>query len=183
MDGKNKSGGRPRGAKNYKNEVLIKIIAGILPNGQYGWDQVAAAYMASAKEDIICDKDDLKKHWVRALCNGMKMPTGGTGQKGERIHKCIAIERLILDKTHSGMLGLSPDGDTGLKDDGSAQAAKIKVSSANCTRPSMIIPPRFQGGMKPCRTSLLWTYPPLLRPPPAKMTMMRMMNWLGSNWS
>ena len=52
MAGTNKSGGRPRGAKNYKNEVLINIIAGILPNGQYWWDQVAAAYMASAKEDI-----------------------------------------------------------------------------------------------------------------------------------
>jgi hypothetical protein len=41
----------------------------------------------------------------------MKKPTGGTGEKGERIHKCIHIERLILDKTHSGILGLSPDGE------------------------------------------------------------------------
>jgi hypothetical protein len=41
----------------------------------------------------------------------MKKPTGGTGEKGERIQKCIAIEKLILDKTHSGILGLSPDED------------------------------------------------------------------------
>ena len=40
MAGPNK-GGHPRGAKNYKNEVLINIIAGTLPNGQYGWDQAA----------------------------------------------------------------------------------------------------------------------------------------------
>ena len=49
----------------------------------------------------------------------MKKPTGGTGEKGERIFKCIAIERLILDKTHSGILGLSPDGDADSKDSGS----------------------------------------------------------------
>jgi hypothetical protein len=41
----------------------------------------------------------------------MKKPTGGTGEKGERIHKRITIERLILDKTHLGILGLSPDED------------------------------------------------------------------------
>ncbi len=77
----------------------------------YGWDQVAAAYMTAAKEDNLRDTDDLKRHWVKTLCNGMKKPTGGTGEKGERIHKCIVIERLILDKTHSGILGLSPDED------------------------------------------------------------------------
>ena len=119
MAGPANKGGRPRGAKNYKNEVLINIIAGILPNGLYGWEQVAAAYMTAAKEDILRDTDDLKRHWVKTLCNGMKKPTGGTGEKGERIFKCIAIERLILDKTHSGILGLSPDGDADSKDSGS----------------------------------------------------------------
>jgi hypothetical protein len=49
----------------------------------------------------------------------MKKPTGGTGEKGERIYKCIAIKRLILDKTHSGILGLSPDGDADAKDSSS----------------------------------------------------------------
>ena len=67
--------------------------------------------MTAAKEENLRDTDDLKRHWVKTLCNGMKKPTGGTGEKGERIHKCIAIERLILDKTHSGILGLSPDED------------------------------------------------------------------------
>ena len=109
MAGPANNGGRRRGAKNYKNEVLTNIIAGILPNGSYGWDQVAAAYMTAAKEENLRDTDDLKRHWVKTLCNGMKKPTGGTGEKGERIHKCIAIGRLILDKTHSGILGLSPD--------------------------------------------------------------------------
>jgi hypothetical protein len=70
MAGPANMGGHPRGAKNYKNEVLINIIAGILPNGLYGWEQVAAAYMTAAKEDILRDTDDLKRHWVKTLCNG-----------------------------------------------------------------------------------------------------------------
>jgi hypothetical protein len=113
MAGSANNGGRRSGAKNYKNKVLTNIIAGILilPNGQYGWYQVATAYMTAAKEENLRDTDDLKRHWVKTLCNGMKKPTGGTGEKGERIQKCIAIEKLILDKTHSGILGLSPDED------------------------------------------------------------------------
>ena len=63
-------GGCPRGAKNYKHEDLINIIAGILPNGLNGWEQVAAAYMTAAKEDILRDTDNLKRHWVKTLCNG-----------------------------------------------------------------------------------------------------------------
>jgi hypothetical protein len=31
-------------AFKYKNEVLIKIIAEVLPNGEYGWQAVAFAY-------------------------------------------------------------------------------------------------------------------------------------------
>jgi hypothetical protein len=82
MAGQANKGGRPRGSKNYKNVVLINIIAGILPNGQYGWDQATAAYMTAANKDILCDMDDLKRHRVKTLCNGIKKPTGGTGEKG-----------------------------------------------------------------------------------------------------
>jgi hypothetical protein len=144
MAGPNK-GGHPRGAKNYKNEVLINIIAGTLPNDQYGWEQDAAAYMTTAKEDTIRDTDDLKRHWIKNLCNGMKKPTAGTGQIGERIHKCITIKRLILNKTHSGLLGLSPDGHANLEDE---------VTGTTRTSPSTMIPPGLHG-MKPRQASLL----------------------------
>ncbi len=117
-------------AKNYKNKVLINIIAGVLPNGQYGWDQVTAAYMTTAKEDILLDTADLKRHWVKTLCNGIKKPTGGTGERGERIHKCIAIKRLILDKTHLGIFGLSPDRDADSKDGGSSSDTSFNNYSA-----------------------------------------------------
>ena len=53
------------------------------------------------------DTSDLKKHWHKVLCNGGKKPTGKPGANTDRIFRCIAIERQILDKTSSGMMGAS----------------------------------------------------------------------------
>jgi hypothetical protein len=102
---------RRKGSVNYKIEVGIKVIGEILPNGEYGWQAVAIAYQSKAKEEALRDSDDLKKHWIRNLCNNMKKPTGRTGEKGDRIHRCIAIEKKIMDKTHSGMIGFSLEED------------------------------------------------------------------------
>ena len=69
--------------------------------------------------------------------NGMKKPTGGTGEKGERIQKCIAIERLILDKTHLGILGLSPDED----EEGGGSNSDTSVSFNNYSAEVVPSPP------------------------------------------
>ena len=100
---------RRKGSVNYKNEALIKIIEGILPNGEYGWDAVATAYQKVSNEEASRDTADLKEHWMRNLCNNMKKPTGGTGERGDRINRCIAIERKIMEKTNSGLLGFSSE--------------------------------------------------------------------------
>ncbi len=92
---------------NYKNNLLICIVAEILPNGEYGWQAIAAAYQEALKEEAIRETDDLKRHWVKNLCNGMNKPTGRRGEPSDHIHKCIAIERLILNKTHLGLCGVS----------------------------------------------------------------------------
>jgi hypothetical protein len=39
-----------KGSVTYKNEVLIKIVSDILPNGEYGWQAVALAYLNETKE-------------------------------------------------------------------------------------------------------------------------------------
>ena len=49
----------------------------------------------------------MKKHWHKVLCNGGKKPTEKPGANTDRIFCCIAIERQILDKTSSGMMGAS----------------------------------------------------------------------------
>jgi hypothetical protein len=41
----------------------------------------------------------------------MKKPTGQTGENGDRICQCIAIEKKIIKKTHSGFLRHSSDKD------------------------------------------------------------------------
>ena len=86
---------RRKGAVNYKNNVLIKIVGKILPNGEYGWQAVANAYQVTAKEETIRDMTDLKKHWMRNLFNNMKKPTGRTGENDNRIHWCMAIEKKL----------------------------------------------------------------------------------------
>jgi hypothetical protein len=100
--------GRAKGAVNYQNKVLIPIISQMLPNSSLGWQAVAIAYHEKSKESAVHDGEAVKTHWVKKLCNGMKKPTGKTGENGDRIHECIEIERRIMEKTHSGMLGLGP---------------------------------------------------------------------------
>ncbi len=90
---------RKKGSVNYKNELLIDIVADVLPNGEYDWQTIALAYQEQSKEEILHDSTDMKKHWIKVLCNGMKKPTGGTGEAGDRIHRCMAIEKRILKKT------------------------------------------------------------------------------------
>ena len=84
---------RKKGSVNYKNDLLIDIVGKFLPNGEYGWQTVALAYQEMSKEDNVRDSADMKKHWLKTLCNGMKKPTGRTGESGDRIHRCMAIEK------------------------------------------------------------------------------------------
>jgi hypothetical protein len=67
---------------------------------------VALGYQEQLKEEILRNTADMKKHWIKVLCNGMKKPTGWMGEAGDRIHRCMAIEKKILKKTHSGMMGV-----------------------------------------------------------------------------
>mgnify|MGYP000276798726 CR=1 FL=1 len=87
----------------------------MLPNGEYAWQAVATAYQAESGEAELRDTTDLKKHWHKVLCNGGKKPTGKPGENTDRTHRCIAIERKIMEKTHAGMMGIqeSEDEDCG----------------------------------------------------------------------
>jgi hypothetical protein len=91
--------GRRKGAVNYENNVLIKIVGEILPNSEY-------AYQEETKEDATRDTSDLKKHWIKNVCNNMRKPTGQTGENDDRIHQCMAIEK-IYEKNSFGDDGLS----------------------------------------------------------------------------
>ena len=100
---------RRKGSVNYKNDVLIQIVSEILPNGEYGWNAVATAYQNISKEEVLRDTNDIKKHWIKNLCNNMKKPTGATGENGDRVNRCMKIEKKIMQKTNSGLLGFSSE--------------------------------------------------------------------------
>jgi hypothetical protein len=64
---------------NYKNEVLIQIWKFIFPNDELAWQAVAIAYQEASSKEKLRDWDDIKKHLIKNLCNGMKKPTGSMG--------------------------------------------------------------------------------------------------------
>jgi hypothetical protein len=84
---------------NYKNKLLINIMADILPNGEYSWQTVALAYQEQSKEEVLRDSTDMKKHLIKVLCNGMKKPMGRMGEAGDQIHWCMVIEKKLLETT------------------------------------------------------------------------------------
>jgi hypothetical protein len=86
---------RKKGSVNYKNNLLINIIEETLPNGELGWEAVAIAYQGRSIEEAKRDTTDIKKHWMKNLCNGMKKVTDWTGENGDRACRCIAIEKKI----------------------------------------------------------------------------------------
>jgi hypothetical protein len=87
---------RTKGSVNYKNKVLIKIINKLLPNGGVGWEAVCTAYFSNqSKEKALRNMTDVRKHWIKILCNNMQKRMGRTGKNGNRIHQCMLIEKKI----------------------------------------------------------------------------------------
>ena len=81
-----------------------------MPNGNEGWCLVALAYKEESGEENLRSEDDLKKNWSRKLCNTMKRPTGRMGADAkDHIKQCIVIERRILNKSSSRILGGSSE--------------------------------------------------------------------------
>jgi hypothetical protein len=60
---------RKKGSVKYNNELLVDIVADVLPNGEYDWQTIALAYQEQLKEEILRDTADMKKHWIKVLCN------------------------------------------------------------------------------------------------------------------
>jgi hypothetical protein len=100
---------RKKGSVNYKNNLLVKIIEEILPSSELGWEAVVIAYQGRSNEEAKQDTTNIKKHWMKNLCNGMKKVTVWTGENVNRICWCISIKKKIMKKTHLVFLGLLSD--------------------------------------------------------------------------
>jgi hypothetical protein len=108
-----------------------------LPNGESGWSAVALAYQEQAREKDPRNTDNLKRHWVKNLCQNMKKLTGWPGKNSDRTHRCIAIERRIMEKTHAGMMGIEESEDD--NNDSDAVVDEGELRAVNTLRRS---PPR-----------------------------------------
>ena len=136
---------RAKGMKNYKNNLLIPIVAEILPNGEFGWSAVALAYQEQAREDYPRNTDDLKCHWVKNLCQNMKKLTGWPGKNSDRTHCCIAIECKIMEKTNAGMLGIEESEDEDHDSDAVGDEGELGVVDTLCRLPPCMSKTRANG--------------------------------------
>ena len=136
---------RAKGAKNYKNDLLIPIVAEILPNGEFGWSAVALAYQEQAQEDDPRNTDDLKRHWIKNLCQNMKKPTGKPGENNDRTHRCIAIECKIMNKTHAGMMGIEESKDEDHVSDAVGDEGELGVVNTLLHSPPRVSKTRANG--------------------------------------
>ena len=60
-------GGRQPGRSNYQNNILIRIVERISPNGNEGWRLVALAYQHESGEEILCSEDDEEELGLQAV--------------------------------------------------------------------------------------------------------------------
>jgi hypothetical protein len=96
--------GRPIGASNYKNNILIEVVELYLPQGLEAWRGVALAYQRESMETVLCRGEELRDNWNKKLCNRMQNLTGKPGVKTDRIFRCIEIERCIQDEAAAAMI-------------------------------------------------------------------------------
>jgi hypothetical protein len=68
--------GRKAGTTNYKKEILLNVIATVLPSGAEGWNLVAQKYQIKSAETFLRDATDLKRHFTEKLCDRNRTRTG-----------------------------------------------------------------------------------------------------------
>ena len=100
-----RAAGRPIGAPNYNNSILIEVVERYLPQGLEAWRAAALAYQRESMEAVLCRGEDLQDNWNKKLCNCMQKPTGKPGVSTDRIFRCIETERRIQGEAAAAISG------------------------------------------------------------------------------
>ena len=75
-----KSGkGTRKGKPNYKSQTLLKAIRSILPASKAEWEEVARDYQMVTKEEDERGYEDVKRHFIKKMCDSNKKVTGSSG--------------------------------------------------------------------------------------------------------
>ena len=87
----------------------MEVVKDVLPAGMYEWEQVANLYNERSCVRDICDKDDIKRHWVEKLCNKFNKPTGNAGGAKDFILACQRVQAKIRKRCKSTLMGADSD--------------------------------------------------------------------------
>ena len=85
--------GTRKGKPNYKNGVLLKVIRSILPASKSGWEEVASDYRIATKEDDLRGYEDIKRHFIKKMCDSNKKVTGSSAPDAvvlaaQKVYQC-----------------------------------------------------------------------------------------------
>lgn len=124
------SKGRSAGVPNYKNELLINVIEGILPNGPALWQMVARRYQEVSGEMNIREVQDIRRHFTthKNLCDNGKKVTGSSAPK-ESVARCQSIWRKILSRSAAANLGANDSGSDSENDSSSEYEESVQNRS------------------------------------------------------
>ena len=123
-----RAAGRPIGAPNYNNNILIEVVERYLPQGLEAWRAVALAYQRESMEAVLRRGEDLRDNWNKKLCNRMQKPTGKPGVNTDRIYRCIEIERCIQDEAAAAILGVESAESAHSRDDGESALLDVDLT-------------------------------------------------------
>jgi hypothetical protein len=121
-----RAAGRPIGAPNYNNNILIQVVELYLPQGLEAWRAVAIAYQRESMEAVLRRGEDVRDNWNKKLCNRMMKPTGKPGVNNDRIFRCIEIERRIQDEAAAAILGAESAESAHSRDDGDSALSDVE---------------------------------------------------------
>ncbi len=169
---------RGSGTTNYRNDILMQVIAELRPCGALAWSNVAAIYHQRSNEAFVRDGDDVKRHWIEKLCNKMKKPTGNTGASiRDRIYRAQLIQREILLQNDARLVTgeneEEDDGDSEDDDDSDGEGEDdvgLSTASANATAVPLTQPLPVSSSvgsstaLLPASTAAVMMPPPLPRP-------------------
>ena len=116
-----KTGGKGtrKGKPNYKSSILLKVVRSILPASKLGWEEVAEDYKLSTKEEDLRGYEDVKRHFIKKMCDSNKKVTGSSAPH-TAVLAAQKVYQEILEKEGGGDYGADnqrDDDDDGCDDE------------------------------------------------------------------
>ncbi len=106
------SKGRKSGVPNYKKDVLLNIVASLLPVSTLDWENVVTRYRETTGEIFTREAGEVKRTFLQnnKMCNRGVKPTGNSGANSS-VLRAQKIYAKILAKQESINLNANSEDD------------------------------------------------------------------------